>query len=371
MSDVTSAPADVTSLIRPEVADMEPYAPILPYDVLSQQLGIPAGELVKLDANENPYGPSPVALRALADLDVAHIYPDPESRHLRDGLAGYVGVPPENILCGAGADELIDLIMRLFISPGDAIVNCPPTFGMYPFDAAINGARCLDVPRCPDFSLDLEAIEAAARESRAKLLIICSPNNPDGGLLPPDGLERLLALPLVVVLDEAYIEFSERPSAAGRVLSAPNLIVLRTFSKWAGLAGLRVGYGVFPAPIIAHLWKIKQPYNVNVAAQVAALASLRDVEYLRANVRKIIEERGRLAAALGDVPFLQPYPSQANFILCQVIGRDGAQLKADLAKRGVLVRYFDKPGLRDHIRVSVGRTSDTDVLLAALEELRQ
>ncbi len=384
----------VESLVRPDIVAMEPYTPILPFEVLAEQLGrlpeqarpsaelvklnvesgsagLPESLLCKLDANENPYGPSPRALAALADLGAtAAIYPDPEARHLRALLADYVGVDAAHILAGAGADELIDLTMRLLLRPGDAVVNCPPTFGMYAFDAALNGARLVSVPRRPDFSLDVEAVEQAARESRARLLFLCAPNNPDGGLIDPADLGRLLRLPLVVVLDEAYIEFAGVESAAARVPLHGNLIVLRTFSKWAGLAGLRIGYGVFPMPLMPHLWKIKQPYNVNVAADAAARASLADLDPLLANVRRLVEERARLAAALAAVPYLEPYPSRANFILCRVSGLDAAALKRHLAeKAGILIRYFDKPGLRDHVRISVGRPEHTDRLIEALENL--
>jgi len=367
----TDPTTQIDSLIRPDIRQMEPYTPIVPFEVLSEQLGRDATDLVKLDANENPYGPSPRALNALAALrDAVPIYPDPESRALRAALAEYAGVGPEHILAGAGADELIDLIMRLVITPGDAIVNCPPTFGMYSFDGALNGARVVEVPRRADFSLDVEAVERAALESGAKLLFLCSPNNPDGSLIPPDVLDRLLHLPLIVVLDEAYIEFAGVESAASRVPATPNLVVLRTFSKWAGLAGLRVGYGVFPLALMAHLWKIKQPYNVNVAADAAARASLADLPYLRANVERIIAERERLLAALRSVTYLEPYPSRANFVLCRVSGLSAAALKQRLAADyGILIRYFDKPGLRDHVRLSVGTPQQTDRLLAALREI--
>jgi histidinol-phosphate aminotransferase len=363
---------NLTSLLRPDVATMEPYTPILPFDVLSEQLGYAPQDIVKLDANENPYGPSPRVRQALAAMPYAHIYPDPESRHLRRALAGYAGLPMDYLLAGLGADELIDLVMRLFITPGDAVVNCPPTFGMYRFDAAVNRARLVSVPRRADFSLDVDAVATAvAGEPRAKLLFVASPNNPDGSLLLDGDLRRLLDLPLVVVLDEAYVEFAglER-SRTGWVPNTPNLIVLRTFSKWAGLAGMRLGYGAFPPAIAEHLWKIKQPYNVPVATQVAGLASLADLDSLRANVARLVAERDRLAEALSEIPYLRPYPSHANFILCRVVGRDAYALKAGLAARGILVRYYDSPGLADHIRASVGRPDHTDRLVAELKTLQ-
>lgn len=356
--------------IRPDIAAMEPYTPILPFEVLSERLGRPIDQIVKMDANENPYGPSPKALQALADLGgTTSIYPDPEARKLRALLSDYVTVDAANILVGAGADELIDLTMRLFIAPGDAVINCPPTFGMYPFDADLCGARLVNVPRRVDFSLDIDAIERAAEESSPKLLILCSPNNPNGGLIPPADLERLLSLPLMVVLDEAYIEFSGAQSMAQVVPRTPNLIVLRTFSKWAGLAGLRVGYGIFPESLMAHLWKIKQPYNLNVAADAAARASLADLPALMANVERIIAERGRLIERLSAIPSLRPYPSRSNFILCKVVGMDASVLKKQLEDQGILVRYYKTKALSDHIRISVGTPEQSDVLLAAIEKV--
>lgn len=361
-------PAVVQRLVRPEVAAMEPYTPIVPFDVLSARLGRRPDEIVKLDANENPYGPSPRALRALAEERYYHIYPDPDQRALREAIARYVDVSPDFILAGAGADELIDLLMRLFIGPGDGVIDCPPTFGMYEFDAALQGGIVFKVPRRDDFSLDLDAIEEVARRERPKLIFITSPNNPDGSIIAREELHRLLQLPLVVVLDEAYAEFSGQ-SFVSWVLTYPNLVVLRTFSKWAGLAGLRVGYGVFPSNIIQHLWKIKQPYNVNVAATRAAIASLDDADHLLANVARIVAERDRLARLLAEIDYLRPYPSHANFILCRVIGREAREVRRALEERGILVRYFNKPGLTDCIRISVGRPEDTDRLMIALREI--
>jgi histidinol-phosphate aminotransferase len=175
---------------------MEEYQPVVPLDVLSQELGIPAEKLVKLDANENPYGPLPAVRQALAQCDALHIYPDPMQNRLRDALAAFLGLPRDIILAGAGSDELIDLIMRLVLQPGDYILNCPPTFGMYAFDAALHGARVIAVPRRPDFSLDLAGIERAVERHRPKLLFLACPNNPDGSVFDADTLRRLLALPL-------------------------------------------------------------------------------------------------------------------------------------------------------------------------------
>jgi histidinol-phosphate aminotransferase len=350
------------------IANLPPYTPIEPFEVLSQKVGRRPENIIKLDANENPYGMSPRAREALAHLAYGHIYPDPESRALRAALSRFTGAPAENLLVGAGADELIDLIMRVVLNPGDVVINCPPTFGMYAFDADLNNAKVINVPRKNDFSLDLNGILAAAEKFSPKLIFLTSPNNPDGSLIPPPVLQKLLTLPALIILDEAYIEFSGVPSQITNVPITNNLIVLRTFSKLAGLAGLRVGYGAFPTWLMPTLWKAKQPYNVNVAASVAAIASLDDPAYLDWTVTTLVAERERLFDGLSTIPWLSPYPSSANFILCRVAPEiNAAQLKADLAhKHGIFIRYFNKPGLTDCIRISVGKPEQTDALLSAL-----
>jgi len=355
--------------IRADIEAMQEYTPTSSLEVFAEQLGFPVEKLVKLDANENPYGPSPKARAALAALEYAHIYPDPGGSKLRALLSGYVGVSAEHILAGAGSDDLLVLLLQLFIDPGDVILNCPPTFSMYAFDAPLAHARVIDIPRRADFSLDVEGIKRAALEHNPKLLFLCSPNNPDGSLIPPEVIERLLNLPLVVVLDEAYIEFSGAESLATRVPETPNLVVLRTFSKWAGLAGLRAGYGIFPLDIIRHLWKIKQPYNLNAAADAAARASLEDLPYLQANVQRIVAERERLERELAQFSFLTPYPSHSNFVLCKVQGITARQLRDRLATQGVLVRYYNRPDMRDFVRISAGTPRQTDALLAALRTI--
>jgi histidinol-phosphate aminotransferase len=360
---------------RAHLDAMPPYSPIEPFEVLSVRTGRDPSQIVKLDANENPYGPLPVVRQALGNLDFPHIYPDPESRALRKMLSFFTGVGEEYLLASAGADELIDLLMRVLLEPGDCILSCPPTFGMYSFDAELNAARCIEVPRQEDFSLDMDSLRKAVNANQPKILFIASPNNPDGSLLGPQMIDELLSLPLLVVLDEAYIEFAGEELGAGlsrirEVSARDNLVVLRTFSKWAGLAGLRIGYGAFPRWLIPVLWKSKQPYNVNVAASVAAQVSLEHVNELKEVVELLKLERRRLYTALQEIPYLKPYPTQSNFILCQVRGLDAAVLKSRLAMEyGVFIRYFNKPGLRDHIRISVGRPQDTDDLLDAFRSI--
>jgi histidinol-phosphate aminotransferase len=362
---------DFSKFIRSHIRSMVSYTPIHPFEVLSKQSGIPVEDIIKLDANENPYGPLPAVREALKTLPYPHIYPDPESRDLRRAISLLFGVPFQNILAGAGADELIDLIMRALLNTGDAIIDCPPTFGMYAFDAAINNARVISIPRRSNFSLDIQGIYSAVSEHKPKILFLANPNNPDGSTVSSSDLDLLLDLPTMIVIDEAYVDFalpgtSILTNPTYKVSDRDNLIVLRTFSKWAGLAGLRVGFGVFPGWLMPHLWKIKQPYNVSVAASTAAITSLENADQLNANTNRIISERDRLFDALNRIPWLIPYPSKANFILCKVLGHNAARLKADLAQQGILIRYFDKPGLQDHIRISIGLPEHTDRLIETL-----
>ena len=320
--------ATFQSLLNPHLANLEEYTPIQPFEVLSQRLGIPASEIIKLDANENPYGPHPAVAEALAEYAYYHIYPDPQQTELRQALSAHLEreqrqseslqdsgsantspavVPVEQILPSHGTDELLDYLCRLFLGPGDAIINTPPTFGMYSFDAKLVGAEVVEVWREDGFMIDVEAIcdvvssvPLLGGAISHKLLFLTSPNNPSGNLLPDEDLLRLLELPLIVVLDEAYIEFSPEKSRTPWVLEHDNLVIIRTFSKSAGIAGLRLGYGIFPAWLMPYLWKFKQPYNVNVAATVAGLASLRYADEMHSIVEKIRAERDRLFRALQE-----------------------------------------------------------------------
>ena len=358
---------DLSGLIRPDLETMPGYEAIEPVDQLARRLRIPPERIVKLDGNENPYGPSPKALQALAEYRDYHIYPDPLQHEARQALSAFLDIPFEQIVFGTGSDEIMDLILRAFLSPSDAVINCPPSFGMYPFLTRVAGARLIDVPRREnDFALDLPAIMAIAGE--AKVIFVASPNNPTGNVIAEADLDALLATGLVVVLDEAYVEFAGG-SHVRRVEEGANLIVLRTFSKWAGLAGLRVGYGVFPPSVAEVIFKIKQPYNLNVAAQAAMLASLADAGLLRERVQLLVAEREEMMRALASVPFIEPVPSQANFILCRITRIDAGRLQAELRQRGIMVRRPDSPALRDCLRISVGLPHHRRALIEALTEI--
>lgn len=358
------------SFIRPHLRKLSPYQPILPFEVLSIRLGREPEDIVKLDANENPYGPPPEVLEALGSMRFPYIYPDPQSRRLRAALAEDSGIEAEYILAGCGADELIDLIMRCVLDPGEKIVDCPPTFTMYEFDASVNDAIVIKVPRKSDFSLDVKRIAGVVEQEKPKCIFLTSPNNPDGSIIDDETLRKILNLPILVVLDEAYIEFSGLESRMGWVKKYENLIVLRTFSKRAALAGLRIGYGAFPLSIIEYLWRAKQPYNVSAAAEIAACAALQNPTYLEKVKVALVQERNRLFKLLKEVPFLNPYPSHSNFILCEVKSdMDAKKLKEDLAKMGVMIRHYSNKELASYVRVSVGKPEHTDVLMECLKRL--
>jgi len=358
---------DVENMVRSGLKGMKAYTPVDPVEVLTGRAEVPAGQTAKLDGNENPYGCSPRVQKALANFQDYNRYPDPDQREVRRALAGYTGVKADSIVAGAGSDDLIDIILRLFIGPGDRVVNCPPTFGMYPFCTVIAGGEVVKVPRKADFSLDLPAIKEAV-EPTTKVIFIASPNNPSGNRASESEIKELLALDLVVVVDEAYVEFSGG-SLTALVSQYANLIVLRTFSKWAGIAGLRAGYGVFPVNIVPYLMKIKQPYNINMAAYVGILESLADLDYLQKTVSAMVEERDVLFKGLQQFKWLKPYPSQANFILCAVLNRSAKDIYAGLQKKGIFIRYFETPELKDYIRISVGRPQDTARVIAALGDM--
>jgi histidinol-phosphate aminotransferase len=358
----------IEKLIRPDFRSIRAYEPIEPTDILSQRTEIAPEDVIKLDGNENLYGCSVRVKRALADYNRYHIYPDPEQRELKKALSKHTGVDSNHILAGSGSDELIDLILRLFIEPGDGVINCPPTFGMYPFCTQVCGGEIVNIPRNQDFSINVTAIKQVLGK-QAKVVFITSPNNPSGNLADKSQVMELLDTAAVIVIDEAYAEFSG-VTMLSMVADYSNLIVLRTFSKWAGLAGLRMGYGIFPAYITEHLMKIKQPYNVNIAAQIAALESLKDIDYLQNTIKAIVKERKRLSTELSALDWLKIYPTEANFVLCSVLNGKAGEIHQKLKSKGIFIRHFNTPELKDYLRISVGKPEHTDKLIAALKEFK-
>ena len=357
----------IKRFIRPCLLAFCGYAASKSPETLEGKVDVSVDEIIKLDANENLYGCSPKVRQALGDCPCLNIYPDAGQGRLRQMLGGYAGVDAEHIVASNGSDQLIDLILRLFIDAGDEVINCDPTFIMFSFGTDLCGGSIVSVPRDEDFAVDIKAVKAAISK-KTKLIFLANPNNPTGTVMPQKDILEVLDTGLPVVVDEAYYEFSG-DTVVPFLDGYKNLMILRTFSKWAGLAGLRIGYGIFPTEVAGYLMRIKPPYNVNAAAIVAVQESLKDIDYLMGKVKAINEERDRLFAELEKLPFIKPFPSQTNFILCSVLNGRASELQQKLQQKGILVRYFDKPMLRDCIRISVGRPEHTDAVIKALREL--
>ena len=357
----------IEKFIRSDLITFRGYAASTFPGTLKGKVEVPVESIIKLDANENPYGCSPRVNQALAAYPDINIYPDAGQTELRQLLQGYTGFGAEHIVAGGGSDQLIDLVLRLFVAPGDEVINCVPTFEMYRFSTEMGSGKLVEVLRDENFAVNVTAVKAAISK-KTKVIFLANPNNPTGTITPQPDILEIADSGLPVLVDEAYYEFS-RETVAPLVSQYKNLMVLRSFSKWAGLAGLRIGYGIFPLEIASYLLKIKPPYNVNAAALVAVQESLKDVDFLMSRVKAIIDERERLFTELKKLKFLKPFPSQANFILCSVLNGRAAQLQQKLRDKGILVRYFDTPLLRNSIRISIGKPENTDALIKALKEI--
>jgi histidinol-phosphate aminotransferase len=331
-------------------------------------------ELIRLSANENPLGPSPLAVEAVVrEAQRAHLYPDSSGKTLRQALARHLGVAPEAILLGNGADELLSLIAWAAFEPGDEVVIPRPSFEPYGTVVRLSDAIPVWSPLV-NYETDLSDI-ARRTTPRTKALFLCSPHNPTGTIVRRAALQRLLSDlgpdPPLVILDEAYRDFADDPETPDGVALLPHhatLIVLRTFSKIAGLAGLRVGYAIARPEVIERLNRVRAPYNVNRLAQAAAVAALADREHRERTVRLIREERRFLATELAQRGFLV-VPSQANFLLVGV-GDEAEALRAQILRLGVLVRAGAAVGFPGHFRITVGTRAQNERLLAALDRAR-
>jgi histidinol-phosphate aminotransferase len=350
--------------VRPHLLTLAPYEAVDPPDVLAAKAGMPEWQTAKLNGNENPYGPSPRVAEMIAAVDRMHIYPDPGQVAMRTALGAFLGVPKEQIVVGNGSDEIIDLVFRCVLEPGDVVINCEPTFGMYEFTAHVCGGQTVTIERDERFAVDVDAVLAAVNE-RTKIVAIASPNNPSGNCTPLADVERLLSADVLVLMDEAYIEFGGE-SVVKWVADHPNLIVLRTFSKWGGLAGLRVGYGVMARELADLLLRAKPPYNVNQASEAAMLATLLDIATLNERAALIIGERERMFAALAEMEGVEPLPSEANFLLCRMPAGRGKAVYESLARHGVFVRYYSRATLADYLRISVGTPAQTTLVIDSM-----
>ena len=360
----SDSPVTMEKLIRPELRALGGYSAHKSPETMAK---VPVERVVKLDANENPYGCSPRVWRALAEYKDWNIYPDAGQTKLRRELQNYTGIDAGYIVAATGSGELLDDVLCLFLEPDDEVINCIPTFDMYRFRTLINRGKLVNIPREEDFAVDIGAVKATIT-SKTKLIILANPNNPTGNATHQKDILELVGTGVPILIDEAYYEFYGE-TLAPLVGQYKNLMVLRTCSKWAGLAGLRIGYGIFPPEVASYLMKIKLPYNVNLAALVAVQESLKDIDYLMGRVKAIVAERERLFNELKKLKWLEPFPSQANFILCSVLSGKANELHQKLQDRGILVRYFDQPHLQNCIRISVGKSEHTDILIKVLQEL--
>ena len=338
------------SLVRPNIWNLQPYS--------SARSEFQGTATVFIDANENPWNPP------------YNRYPDPLQRTLKARIAEVKGVPEASIFTGNGSDEAIDLLLRIFCEPGvDNIVAIDPSYGMYQVAADINNVACRKVLLRTDFSLDVDALLAAA-DAQTKLIFLCSPNNPTGNSLDRQEMVRLLhTFEGIVVVDEAYIDFASQPSFLPELENYPNLVVLQTLSKAWGGAALRLGMAFASPAIIGLFNQVKYPYNVNLPAQREALALLNKPEQMEAQRQKVLEERERLRRAFEAAPFqYKVYPSDANFLLVEV-GRAN-EIYAALVEKGVIVRNRNSVSLcRGCLRITVGTVDENTLLLQALEEV--
>src|SRR5947209_8434057 len=358
--------------VRPELDRMAEYVPGESPEAFSVRTGIPASSLIKLNSNESPYGPALSVLSALSDHRWYNNYPDTNATALRTALSNYTGLDSRFIVLGHGSMEVISLLWQIFLSVGDTIICCPPTYSLYTSVTTLCGAYVLEVPRAPDYEVDVDSI-IAALTPETKMIILCSPNNPTGNPIAEADVLALLETGRIVVVDEAYVEFSDQPQGfAHFVPQYRNLVVLRTFSKWAGLAGLRIGYGLFPEWIAEYMHRAQCPFEVNVAGHIAAIETLAHLEYVLGNVRRIVEERERLFEVLASQSYLEPFPSQGNFILARVCEEmvKMEQVRAVVEAHGVMLRYFQYPHQQNFLRVTVGLPEHTEILARALVKVK-
>jgi histidinol-phosphate aminotransferase len=343
---------DLQRLVRTNIRNLKPYS--------SARSEFSGSASVFLDANENSFG-SPLT-------KWYNRYPDPLQHALKEKIGPVKSVEPGSILLGNGSDECIDLLIRAFCEPlQENIIICPPTYGMYEVYAHINNVPVREVPLLPNFQLDLEALEEAI-DGNTKLIFLCSPNNPSGNSLHRADIELVLNnFDGLVVVDEAYINYSRQRSFAGELKDYPNLVVMQTFSKAWGLAALRLGM-LFASPaIIEVLNKIKPPYNINQATQELALKALEGLAEVNTMIRETVEERSQLAAALAALPLVrQVFPSDANFLLVQVEGADAVYHY--LRERGIIVRNRSNvKGCADCLRITVGTPAQNSQLIQELK----
>jgi histidinol-phosphate aminotransferase len=356
--------------LNPVLRELPVYQPGRPIEEVARELGLTPDSVIKLASNENPLGPSRLAVRAMRQaLAQANLYPDGNAFYLKQKLAAKLGLAPANLILGNGSNEIIELVGHALLSPGADVVVSQYCFAVYPIVTALFGARLVTVP-AKQYGHDLEAMLAAITP-QTRVVFVANPNNPTGTVVRREDLARFIdAVPrnVLLVLDEAYIEFLNGPLdllPEIRSGNRPNLILLRTFSKIYGLAGLRVGYGIGHPDLIAALEKIRQPFNLNAIAQAGALASLDDTAHVE-KTQKTTARGLRLYARTFRKLGLEFIPSSANFILVRVGG--GQRVFNEMQKLGVIVRPMGSYQLPEWIRISVGTPKENARCIEALKK---
>lgn len=330
----------------------------------------PPKEIVKIDRNENPLGPSQKVVEALSRaLPMSYRYPPDESRSLMDKIANFVGLTPEHVLLGDGSNMLIDVLVKTFIDPSDEVIVSYPTYAMYETFVKLMNGRVRSVPKDGDFNWSVDGIVEAI-SPKTKLVFICSPNNPTGNVMSKEDLVSIVKEGVAVLLDEAYAEFA-RTSLVKLIPEWDNIIVLRTFSKAFGLAGLRVGYMLANPDLIEIMKRVTPPFAVNVLAIVAAEAALDDLEYLTKTKEVVKSGREYIYNALNKVGGVTAYPSEANFVLIRVDGVESEEIVSNLLGSGILIRDCAKMrGLGPNfVRVTVGTMDENRRFVEAFKEL--
>ncbi len=355
------------TLIRKSVLAVNPYIPGKPIEETKRQLGLK--EVIKLASNENPLGPSPKALSAIKrSLSGVNRYPDAQGFYLKKRLAKFLGLSPENFVLGNGSDELIDVVIKTFMEADENIVTSESTFLEYEIIAQVNDRKVKKAP-LRYFKYDLEAMLKLV-DKKTKLIFIANPNNPTGTYVTKYEIAEFInALPegVVVVFDEAYnafIDVDDYPDSLSYLKKKKRIIILRTFSKAYGLAGLRLGYAIAAPELVTYMERIRQPFNVNLLAQVAGLAALTDNDFLKKTRRLILEGKNFIYRELAKMG-LSYVLSVANFILVDT-GKDSREVFKSMLKSGVIVRDMEQYGLRNFIRVTIGTQKENQKFLRVL-----
>ena len=357
--------------LNPSLEKLPVYQPGRPIEEVARELNLPADSIIKLASNENPLGPSRLALAAMKKaLTHAHLYPDGNAFYLKQKLAAKLGVAPANLALGNGSNEIIEFLGHALLSSDAEVVVSQYCFAVYPIVTALFGAKLVTVP-AKGYGHDLDAMLAAITP-KTRIIFVANPNNPTGTIVSPEALKRFIeAVPphVVIALDEAYIEFLENKlDLVSEVASGlrPNLILMRTFSKIYGLAGLRIGYGIGHPELIAALEKVRQPFNINAISQAGALAALDDTTHVEKTQR--INKRGiKFFTRAFKQMKLEVVPSAANFILVRV--GDGARVFAEMQKLGVITRPMGGYQLGEWIRISIGTPKENARCLEALQQV--